>query len=320
MNASPYQNSKFFAREKRILEEIPNAKYLSSLRELDPNLPVILITNTHTAPEEIAPALLEQTVLMIHPNSGHDNYQKEFVKNASFPIILGNPIRSHAVFEYTLSCIFHHFIQVPSHQHWSDSREWNRKLLRDQKVVILGYGHIGKLLERTLSSICQSVTVIDPYVKANGIFPSLHLDQLSDVNILIAAASLTDSSYKMIKSDELKKLSPEALIINPARGGIICEESLIHFLQQNPLAKAFLDVFEEEPFKPGLYNQLENLNKTSHIAGVHKKLNQDIISFEYLIIKDFIQLADQNKTADFFGQYQECLLTEDLYYGKENHP
>ncbi len=318
MNASPYQDSKFFAREKRILEGIPNSKYLSSLRELDPNTPVILITNTHTAPEDIAPALLEQTVLMIHPNSGHDNYKKEFVRNANFPIILGNPIRSHAVFEYTLSCLFHHFIQVPSHQHWSDKREWNRKLLRDQKVLILGYGHIGKLLEKTLKTICQSVTVVDPYVKEKGVLTNLNNDHLKDINILIAAASLTKSSYKMIKSDELKKLNPEVVVINPARGGIICEKSLTHFLQQNPQAKAFLDVFEEEPFKPGLYNPIENLNKTSHIAGVHRKLNQDIISFEYLVIKDFIQFADENQTAAFFEQYQECLLTEDLYYGTEN--
>ena len=77
-NASSYQDSRFLSNEQRVLEEIEGIKYIQSLKEMDKNIPFVLITNTHTKPEEISQSILDNTVLMIHPNSGHDNFNAEF--------------------------------------------------------------------------------------------------------------------------------------------------------------------------------------------------------------------------------------------------
>ena len=58
------------------------------------------------------------TKLMIHPNSGYDNIPAAFVKNATYPIVLGNKIRARAVAEYTLSCLFHHMTKLKNQKDW----------------------------------------------------------------------------------------------------------------------------------------------------------------------------------------------------------
>lgn len=311
-NASSYQDSSFFQKEKEALEMIEGVKYIKSLNEINEKDPFILLTNTHTKPQNLAKVILDKTILVIHPNSGHDNFPVEFIQDSKFPIVIGNPIRSHAVVEYTLSTLFHHFTKIENHLHWDDERTWNRKLLRDQKVLIIGHGHIGKVLSRSLDSLCKEVSVYDPFEKINfpqeGFKSDFSLDMFDGVQLLIMAASLNETSKHIINNDVLKRVDSECIIINPARGELIKEDDLIHYLQKNPRAYAYLDVFEQEPFKPGYLHDLKNINKTSHIAGVYQDLNRDIVNFEYHIIKEFLQYARGEVSGDFERDYHHCLL------------
>ncbi len=320
-SVSNYQNSQFLAKEQKILEEIEGVRYVQSLSDIDQDIPFVLITNSNTRPNDIARNLLDKTVLMIHPNSGHDNIDFNFFNSVGFPIILGNPIRANAVSEYILSCIMHHTTAIPHHLHWSQDRTWDRKLLRDQKVLIIGYGHIGKLTYEILSPMCREVSAYDPCVDFSQLKKKgTHRwdDKIfEDVNILIIAANLNPTSKGLINSQQLNKLAPNNIIINAARGEIITEEDLVQYLQRNPKSFCYLDVFQSEPFKPGYLHDLKNLNKTSHIAGVHQRLNQDIISFEYLIINDFINYFEKDKVKEFTSEYDECLLTKEMFVNYE---
>jgi D-3-phosphoglycerate dehydrogenase len=306
--ASSYQNSKFLTHEQRILEKIPGVKYINSLKETQKDVPFILITNTHTNIEEIPEVILDKTILMVHPNSGHDNFPIDFIENAKFPIILGNPIRSHAVTEYIMSCIFKEITSIPKHSHWPESRSWNRKLLRDQRVLILGNGHIGKILNESLKALTKEITIFDPYSNEQGVLNNWHEDIPTNQDILILAANSNHSNFHMVDKSFLSKLSPQNIIINPARGSLIKEEDLVQYLMKNQESKCYLDVFEQEPFKPGHLNDVANLNKTSHIAGVFEKLNHDIVSFEFLIIDDFLASLRNSSSDEFFKNYQECIL------------
>ena len=313
-NASSYQDSKFLANEKKIIEGIEGASYIRSLQEYRPKFPLIIISNTHTNPDFIPESILEKTALIIHPNSGYDNLSPDFIKNSHFPIVVGNPIRSNAVAEYTLSCLFHFFTQIPQHFHWHEQRRWERQLIRDQKFLILGHGNIGKILAKSLTPLVNNLTVFDPAMGKQDLPYRIencwHDDLLDQVSVLLVAASLNETSFEMISSKNIGKLSHQSLIINPARGEIINEDALFYFLQKNPNSYAYLDVFSQEPFTPGFGSQLKNLNKTSHIAGAYGKLNADIISFEYLVIKDFIKLYKENSVDKFNREYSECILNQ----------
>lgn len=313
-NSSSYQDGEFFNREKSQLESIEDVRYIKSLTELDDNSPFILLSNTHTIPEELPDVLLDNTILMIHPNSGHENIPRNFVSKVNFPIVLGNPIRSHAVVEYIMSCLFHHFTQLQNHQYWAHERKWNRKLLRDQEVLIIGHGNIGKILHQTLKPICQKVDVVDPYNQDTNFGSMVHKDyssiNLDRKSIVILAASLTSSSKGLINADFLKKLPENTLLINAARGEIIVESDLLAHLQKHEKFFAYLDVFETEPFNPGHMFEIKNVNKTSHIAGVYEELNYDIIKFEKYIIENFVKHYQQKTIHQFKEEFQDFLLNE----------
>ena len=310
-NSSSYQDSNFFKMEKEELESVPGVKYLKSLTEANESDPFVLISNTHTEPTELPLTLLDKTVLMIHPNSGHDNFPKTFVENVDFPIIVGNLIRSNAVAEYPLSSIFHKFTPIKNHSHWSSDRKWDRGLLRDQKVLILGYGEIGKLIYQSLLPLCSEVQVFDPFVKtsAKNVFNKLSDNLIKDKNIIIVAASLTKSSRSLIDQNFLKKISSSATIINAARGEIINEEDLINWMKKNEKSSAYLDVFNQEPFSPGYMLDMENVNKTSHIAGVYDYLNEDIVKFEKKIVSEFIQSHSKGEVEKFLDKNKNIVLT-----------
>jgi len=314
-NSSSYQNAEFFEQEKNALEQIPGVQYIKSLTELDDEAPFILLSNTHSVPDELPEILLDKTILMVHPNSGHENIPKAFVNRMDFPIVLGNPIRSHAVTEYILSCLFHHYTPIDNHQYWSHDRKWDRELLRDQNVLIIGFGNIGKLLYRSLSVLCKKVDVVDPYhdeqFAGAKIKKDLNEIDLSQKTIILLAASLTSTSQEIIDSKFLNSLPNDALIINAARGEMIKEDDLSLYLKKNERFFCYLDVFKEEPFIPGYLHDISNVNKTSHIAGVYKNLNQDIINFEKHIIDDFLNAHKRNNVNEFIQQYSECILTND---------
>lgn len=315
-SASSYQDSKFLANEKRKLEEVQGVTYIKSLQQYDGHSKLILITNTHTNFESFSDVILKNTVLILHPNSGYDNISEEFIDKAHFPIVIGNPIRANAVVEYSLSCIFHHYTQIPHHHHWHEDRTWKRKLLRDQKILILGHGHIGRTLAASLSPICPQLKVYDPFANPQHI-PYLvqnewDLKIFEDVSVLILAASLNPTSFEIINQQALNQLSSECLIINPARGQLINEQDLTHFIQKNPQTKAYLDVFNLEPYKPGHLDHFQSINKTSHIAGVYGKLNQDIISFEYLVVEDFVNRMNNNQVHQFTEEYADCILKNEV--------
>lgn len=312
-SASSYLSSHFLNKEQKALEEIEGIKYLKSIKEYSPEAPLALITNTHTKPEEISDNILAKTILMIHPNSGRDNFTKDFVANNSFPIICGNPIRTNAVCEYILSALFHHYTKIPDHGHWDEERKWKRSLLRDQKAIIIGNGHIGKQVYQSLKLLCRDVVIYDPYDSSSYVTKDYGDDLFEGKNILIIAASLTQTSRHLVTADQLNLLDAKNIIINPARGGIIKEDDLKRYLHKNPKSFAYLDVFEDEPFPPGSFNDLSNLNKTSHIAGVSERISNDIISFEYIIIKEFLKL----QAEQFQSEYTDCILTTKDFFHEQ---
>lgn len=293
-NISPYQGEFFCINEKKSLEQISAVSYESKNQSLDK----ILITNTHTRLDLLSKAELSNTKLMIHPNSGYDNFNVNFVKSANFPIIIGNSIRAHAVSNYILSCLFSHLSPVPQHKEWDKERLWNRGLLNKKNVLIIGYGTIGKILESSLSNLVKKISIYDPYKEHSSIG--------KNIDVLIMACSLTPSSHNIINENILDNLSDDYLFINGARGKLVNEQHLISSLSNRPKAYAYLDVFQQEPCNFDKWKSLQNVAISSHIAGVFEGLNESIISFEKEVISDFI--AYENDIAIFRDKYKDMLL------------
>jgi phosphoglycerate dehydrogenase-like enzyme len=300
---SPYQARDFISQEREMVSSIYSLEY----RELDKytHCPSILITNTHTQLSSLPPGLLSQTKLIIHPNSGYDNFGRELEKWLHIPTIIGHKIRAQAVAEYSLSALFQGLSELPQHIKWDSKRKWNRNLIGEKNVWIFGYGHIGKILSDTLAKLGTRVTVVDPYVND---CPHAHINKWSDAHlieadVIISTMSLNKSSELLFNQDFFSKANPNLLFINGARGQLVEEKSLKEFLLLNPEAMAFLDVFQHEPFEEEWIG-FPQVWKTSHIAGVENKLDQKILNFEKEVLEDYINLNETN----FHSKYEKEIL------------
>lgn len=319
LNASSYQTDNFFNREAAKIDSIPNTQYVYNISEINADSSLILISNTHTDLSKIPPEILDKTIAIIHPNSGYDNFRSDFILEADFPILLGNPVRAHSVTEYILGCIFQHYVKIPNQLHWNESRKWHRRQLKDQKVLIYGQGMIGTITAQTLSGLCQKTFVYDPYKESTILktskITSIDESFLETLDIIIFCQSLNSMNKKSFDRKFFDSLKKDVLLVNPARGGLINEKELERFLNNNPKAFAYLDVFEEEPYSPALFSKLKNINKTSHIAGVHENLNDSIIDFEYKMINEIVSYFKQGKMEIFKRDFHQLTALSKIQKG-----
>ena len=58
---------------------------------------------------------------------------------------------------------------------------------------------------------------------------------------------------------------------------------------------AYLDVFPEEPANLAEFDGVDNIQTTSHIAGVSSQLTEDVLSFEKQVLKDWLNQKEFSK-------------------------
>jgi D-3-phosphoglycerate dehydrogenase / 2-oxoglutarate reductase len=308
---SPYQAKNFQQIESSALEMLPGITY-RQLSDFTSGQPTILITNTHTQLPTLPLELLNGTELIVHPNSGYDNFRNSEKIWNKIPLVVGHEIRAQAVAEYSLSCLFQGLTELPQHLSWDHSRLWNRSLIKGCDIWIFGYGHIGKILAQTLSALGANLTIVDPFIRN---CPYKHLRNwkegfVRNAQVVITACGLNDTSHHLFGDEFFDGAHPELIFINGARGGLVKEASLRKFLLAHSKAQAFLDVFETEPFTEE-WHHFPQVWKTSHIAGVHKVLDQGIIQFEVKVISDYLNLPE----SEFLAKYSQELLQNKKYQG-----
>ena len=127
--------------------------------------------------------------------------------------------------------------------------EWGRALA-DQRVLIIGYGHIGQAIERRLDGFeVASVTRVARHARTGPppVHPIEDLHRLlpqADVTFLIAPH--TPQTEGMIGAAELALLPDGALLVNVARGKLVHTDALVAELSAGRI-RAALDVTDPEP-------------------------------------------------------------------------
>ncbi|KAA6455996.1 hydroxyacid dehydrogenase [Acidobacteria bacterium AB60] len=120
--------------------------------------------------------------------------------------------------------------------------------LTAKKVLLVGYGAIGKEIERMLAPFHVAITRIartgrtDPVVHPVGELDAL----LPDAEIIILILPLTEQTHGLIGSAQFERMRQGALLVNAARGPIVQTDALIEALNAGRI-RAALDVTDPEP-------------------------------------------------------------------------
>ena len=145
--------------------------------------------------------------------------------------------------------------------------------LTNQVLGIVGLGNIGRLVAEKALALGVKVRVYDPYLSPEtaselGI-ESISLDELLMSSDYVSLhCPLNEETYHLIGAEQLERMRPTAYLINMARGSVVDQEALTYALQNNLIAGAGLDVFEEEPLPAGdPLTELDNVILTSHSSS-----------------------------------------------------
>jgi phosphoglycerate dehydrogenase-like enzyme len=143
--------------------------------------------------------------------------------------------------------------------------------LEGKALLIVGYGSIGRALERRLEPFGVRVTGVTrharPGVRTVDELPVL----LPEHDIVVILAPLTDETRGMVDAGFLGRMHDDALLVNAARGGLVDQPALLAELRSGRLHAA-LDVTEPEPLPEGdpLWSA-PNCIITPHAAGTTRQ-------------------------------------------------
>jgi phosphoglycerate dehydrogenase-like enzyme len=141
--------------------------------------------------------------------------------------------------------------------------------LTGKSVLMVGYGSIGKEIERMLSPFDVMLTRLARTAREN---PTVHgveeLDALlPKAEVIVLILPSTSETRWLIDARQFSLMQQGALLVNAARGPIVNTDALVEALQSGKI-RAALDVTDPEPLPLGhpLW-KCPNLLITPHVGG-----------------------------------------------------
>ncbi|MER6069464.1 D-2-hydroxyacid dehydrogenase [Streptomyces sp. NPDC001817] len=152
--------------------------------------------------------------------------------------------------EYVAALVLAVAKDLPRTLEYQRERTWRHREGRrvaGTRACVVGSGPIGRAIVRTLKALGVTTALVGR-VPRTGIHGPADLDRLiSRADWVIAAAPLTEATYRMFDSHRFGVMQPSAFFVNVGRGGLVDEEALAHALTRRWIAGAALDVFTAEP-------------------------------------------------------------------------
>ncbi len=128
-------------------------------------------------------------------------------------------------------------------------------LLSGKKVVLLGYGAIGKHVAKVCLALGMRVEVIKRHVNFEGelnddvpCYSVSQLEQrLAETTVLMVVCPLTEETRGMIGEKQLHSMPAGGVLVNVGRAAVVVQEALYWALSSGHLAAAGLDVWYNYP-------------------------------------------------------------------------
>jgi phosphoglycerate dehydrogenase-like enzyme len=212
--------------------------------------------------------------------------------------------------EYVIGYLLAHERKIFKRLEDQKNKSWDETetgTLLGKTIGLLGVGSIGAEVARAAKFFGMNVrgytrgsetsTHVDKYYHGADLSEFAHgLDYL--VNIL----PNTVDTRRIIDADLLNTLPSHALVINVGRGPAVDQSALIDALNQNKIAGAVLDVFEQEPLpKEHPFWTTPNLLITFHTAA--PSLAEDITKLFIENYKLFVDGKPLKYQVDFEKGY-----------------
>lgn len=289
----------------RLLESTPDVTY-DYVEEISEDSYAPLIENADALVLRTQPlsastiARAKQLKLVSRHGVGYDAVDVTALNERRIPLCIVGDVNSTSVAEHAMLLILSAIKRLTKADRAVRQGPWGwRNLLEagelsGKRLLILGYGRIGRALARMAAGFDMEVRAHDPYLASKG-WPdgdvhseSTLMDGLAWADIV--SVNVPRADRPILGVNEIAGMRRGAVLVNTARGGIVDEMALADALSSGQLGAAGLDVFDEEPPPDGHpLLSLEEVVLTPHIAGLTQECAERMA------------ISSVQNVLDFFG-------------------
>ncbi len=155
--------------------------------------------------------------------------------------------------------------------------------LQGKTLGIVGMGRIGRAVAKRALAFGMNVLYhnrkpLSKEMENELIARYVNLEKLlKESDIISLHVPLTEETHHLLNKKRLKMIKKTAYLINTARGPVIDEDALIKILENNEIAGAGLDVYENEPDVPERLKHLQNVVLLPHIGSATKETRENML-------------------------------------------
>jgi D-3-phosphoglycerate dehydrogenase len=244
---------------------------------------------------------------------GVDNIAMDVATRLGIAVINAPAGNTIAVAELFFGVVIGILRQLPRADASMRAGRWDRSALMGTELSgktlgIVGLGRIGGEVAARAHAFGMTVMAYDPYI-ADTRFQSLRVQRMTSLDDLLSAADivtthvpLTDETRGMIGRRELALLSPQAIVVNMARGGIVDEASLADALRANQLRAAAVDAFTKEPLAADSpLRELSTLYLTPHMGASTLEAQRNVAVDACAAVRDALLRGELSASLNIAG-------------------
>lgn len=162
---------------------------------------------------------------------------------------------------------------APTWTGWSPTWMLGRRIT-GKKLGIIGMGRIGQAVARRAQAFGLEIHYHNRHKVNAATEADLKATYWENLDAMLEAMDIvsvncphTPSTYHLLNAQRLKRMKPEAYVVNTARGEVIDENALVRALENREIAGAGLDVYEQEPTISPRLLSLDNVVLLPHLGS-----------------------------------------------------
>lgn len=260
---------------------------IDALKDAD----AIILANMPLSPKAVEQA--EKLKFIDVAFTGTDHLPMELIREKGIVVSNASGYATEAVAELALAFMLELLRELPEAEalpaQGKDKTGLHGRLLKGKTVGIVGAGEIGKKTAEYAKALgAETLAFNRSKVNSDAIDEQTDLDTLlKQSDIVSLHVPLTEQTRHLIGKDEFSKMKKSAYLLNTSRGPVVDTAALVEALNNNEIAGAAIDVFDQEPPLPkdSLVFDAKHLIMTPHIGFDTEEsmiLRKDIV-FENLM-------------------------------------
>ncbi|MEQ2526893.1 D-2-hydroxyacid dehydrogenase [Robertmurraya yapensis] len=182
--------------------------------------------------------------------------------------------------EFTLGAMLQYVKQTKLLSEREADENWDRKIpmaeLCGKTILILGVGAIGGEIARLAKAFRMNTIGVnrsgDQVDYVDELYTMKEVPEVIEkADFIVSVLPSTDETSNVLTYEHFQAMKNTAVFINIGRGDLVKDETLLKALENNEIAHAYLDVFEQEPLPKGhSFWKMENVTVTPHLSSITK--------------------------------------------------